>query len=137
MTLGWRLMILAAVALGCVALVSNAVLTFNRESLQVHSLVQAELGFCERLQSVRDGVNRHGALIYVVLRKAAQRTAERGDDALSEEYRTLSGLPMYRPPTDCDRAVNDPGSYRPVPAVPFRTIPHDRLPEIIGAPIQP
>lgn len=137
MTTGWRVLILTNTALAIVALLTNVVLTLDRDRVAVDRLVAAERGVCERLQSVRDGVNRHGAIIYVVLRRAAQTAAEAGDDRRAENWRIAAGLPMYRPPTNCRAAVDHPLTYRPPQPIPFRLVPSTDLEKIIGAPLAP
>lgn len=87
-----------------------------------------QLGLCRRLQHERDDRNRDSAVIYVVL----QAVADNARTQNAREYARLARLPVYRPPTQCDRAVRDPLHYKPPDRVPFADVDGATLARALG-----
>lgn len=83
---------------------------------------KAALAACRRAERVKDGLNRKGAIIYLVLSRAAKGSGRVTVQA-RKSYRSLARLPLFHPRTDCDRAATDP-DYVEDPAVPFAELPH-------------
>lgn len=94
----------------------------------------AAMGVCTRLAANDLATNRANAIIYTQMVAIAQNVRERGRPNTAAEYERIAALPSYQPPTDCRRAVHDPGHYRPGAPIPFADVPDDTLARLLAPP---
>lgn len=78
----------------------------DRLNHNTHRLDVAQVGFCNRLQILRDAVNLHS---YVDYHKA-------------QLHHRDGAAYFYEPPTNCAEANRAPESFRPPARVPFWTV---------------
>jgi hypothetical protein len=95
----------------------------NAAAVTAHTNTQrlrrAALGACERIQRLRDDVNAQANNQYDVIQAAAAVAQTREARTLYANF--LKATP-YSPPTDCQRAVDQPLTYKPPPLVSFAQV---------------
>lgn len=79
----------------------------------------AILGSCQRLQLVRDDLNKQASAQYRTLGLVVRTTPP---GVFRDLFKEIVRSTEYLPPTDCDRAVRQPQSYRPPAPVPFALV---------------
>ena len=83
---------------------------------------KAALAACKLDVDGTDASNRNGAIIYLVLSRAAGAPG-RASPATRRSFRSLARLPLFQSRFDCDRAAGDP-EYSPPAPRPFAELPH-------------
>ena len=87
-------------------------------------------GGCVRNQTERERANIHAANIYIVESTAAKSTQDEDARAI---YELGAAATYYSPPADCDKAVADPGHYKPPQLEAFDHLPDEYPHEILNA----
>lgn len=79
----------------------------------------AAFGSCRRLQLERERINADNATIWLVLRQARETAPPKGRPALQR----LARATTYGPPANCQKAVDNPASYRAPPPISYTKLP--------------
>jgi hypothetical protein len=90
---------------------------------------RAEYGVCGRVQRLRANTNRNSATLYAGIRAFASDQHQ----SLLTRRRLLElvRVPRYQPPTNCNRAVDHPDTYRASPPVPVADLSASRRRQLL------
>lgn len=99
----------------------------NTDDLEdvVATLHEAQVGSCDRVNTLRANDNKNASIEYEIIRLAEQLTGDIGDIAAT--FRGLARAVDFVPATNCADAVGDPNVYEAPRAIPlYRLSARDR-----------
>lgn len=112
-------MLLALVMMLVAAVLSvGALKGVSRVDKAIDRVDAAERNTCVRIQNLRGQVNQQGQIIFITL-DTIRKGTQGQKNPRTVAYGALADLVEYQPPTNCQKAVDDPIGYvRPDP-IPF------------------